>query len=375
MKKHKVMLVSILFLSRILFCVEDNSNDNTAVKFVDGYIDKKGKITTISDIRISYKFTEGLIPCLRNMNGLKKGFMNKNGEIVIDMKFERTSNFSDGLALVGVYDESGLNHSSYIDKKGEIQINSDFVTAQPFKEGHAIVSKPENKMGFVFINTKGEVITKREYYQAHDFSEGLAAVNFGGRFTKKWGFINKKGETVIYPRFDRISNFCEGLACINIGGYYVEPLDEHHSEFIKGRYYFIDKSGKTVIKLKRKIKKAFSFSDGLALVKTKKKWGFINKSGKFAIKPRFDLAHFFTEGVAAVKINKKWGFIDKTGNIIVEPIFDWARPFCEGFAAVQVGDKWGYIDKKGKYLAKPKFRFAYDFSEGVGVVTMFVDPK
>jgi hypothetical protein len=372
MRKYKVVLFILIFLilCNIVESFEDSTEKNIPRKYVNGYIDENGKVTIVSDISISYGFSEGLIPCWRNKNGFKNGYMNKKGEVIIDLKFDMAYNFSDGLAKVEINDKLG-----YIDKRGVLQIKSEFITAQPFKEDHAIVSKLENKMGFIFINKKGEVITKRGYGQVHDFSEGLAAVNFGGRFVKKWGFINKKGETVIYPRFDRAFNFQEGLSCVNIGGYYVDPYDEGHSEFIKGRRFYIDKNGKTVIKLKRKIKKAFSFSDGLALVRTKKKWGFINKNGKFAIKPRFIDARSFSEGLAAVKINNKWGFIDKTGNIIIEPTFDFIRYFSEGFAAVQVGDKWGYIDKKGKYLAKPRFHIAYDFSEGLAVVTMFIDPK
>ncbi|ECL3693363.1 WG repeat-containing protein, partial [Campylobacter coli] len=53
-----------------------------------------------------------------------------------------------------------------------------------------------------------------------------------------------------------------------------------------------------------------------------RKWGFIDKSGKFIVKPKFDEAWDFSEGLAAVGLNGKWGFIDKNGEFAIEPIFD-----------------------------------------------------
>ncbi|WP_257929466.1 WG repeat-containing protein [Campylobacter lari] len=60
----------------------------------------------------------------------------------------------------------------------------------------------------------------------------------------------------------------------------------------------------------------------MASVRLNGKYGFIDKNGKFAIKPIFDKVYSFNQGIAKVKLNEKWGLIDKNGNFIVEPIFD-----------------------------------------------------
>ncbi|EAK1349894.1 WG repeat-containing protein, partial [Campylobacter coli] len=52
------------------------------------------------------------------------------------------------------------------------------------------------------------------------------------------------------------------------------------------------------------------------------KWGFIDKSGKIVIEPKFDGVGNFSEGLAGVELNGKWGFIDKSGKIVIEPKFD-----------------------------------------------------
>ena len=61
---------------------------------------------------------------------------------------------------------------------------------------------------------------------------------------------------------------------------------------------------------------AHSFSDGLALVKTKGKYGYINKSGQYIIHPQFEKAKSFFRGLARVFINKKWYYINKKKQIV-----------------------------------------------------------
>ncbi|MGI7157691.1 WG repeat-containing protein, partial [Campylobacter coli] len=65
--------------------------------------------------------------------------------------------------------------------------------------------------------------------------------------------------------------------------------------------------------------------EGLARVGLNGKWGFIDKSGKFVIEPKFDSIWDFSEGLAKVGLNGKYGLIDKSGKIVIEPKFDDIR--------------------------------------------------
>ncbi|MEJ1933162.1 WG repeat-containing protein, partial [Nostoc sp. NIES-2111] len=59
------------------------------------------------------------------------------------------------------------------------------------------------------------------------------------------------------------------------------------------------------------------FSEGLASVKTESgKWGFINRQGNIVIKPQFDEVSNFSFGLARVRIGKKYGYIDKYGKYV-----------------------------------------------------------
>ena len=46
----------------------------------------------------------------------------------------------------------------------------------------------------------------------------------------------------------------------------------------------------------------------------------------------------------------KFGYIDETGRIAIKPQFDQAYPFTEGLAAVSIGSKLGFIDTAGKVV-------------------------
>ena len=50
------------------------------------------------------------------------------------------------------------------------------------------------------------------------------------------------------------------------------------------------------------------------------KCGYIDKFGKWIIKPQFDWTGHFTEnGLAVVELNGKRGYIDITGNMVINP--------------------------------------------------------
>ena len=79
------------------------------------------------------------------------------------------------------------------------------------------------------------------------------------------------------------------------------------------------------------------------------KYGYIDTSGRWVIKPKFDYASYFSEGLAVVKINGKRGVIDKQGNLIVKPKFDDVTVYKD-IIWVKFGDYEGYVSRSGKYL-------------------------
>ena len=255
---------------------------------------KVGKVVISLKYDWAGSFSEGLAPV--RLNG-KYGYINKSGKLVLPLKYEDAWDFSEGLAPVEL---SGM--WGYINKSGKLVIPLKYQSAGFFSEGLAHV-KLFGKYGF--IDKSGKVVVPFKYYDARAFSEGLASVcleehidNIGLSYL--WGFIDKSGNTIIPHLYYRVSDFHEGLA--NIGNAIItisEPL--------------IDKSNKWVQWPFREYYGDWYFIEGFARVcsHSNHKWGFIDKSKKSVVPPKYDEARHFSEGLAAVSLNGKWGFISR----------------------------------------------------------------
>lgn len=107
------------------------------------------------------------------------------------------------------------------------------------------------------------------------------------------------------------------------------------------------------------------------------KFGYMDETGRVAIKPQFDKAYPFTEGLAAVSIGDKAGFIDPSGKEVVPLQYYATYPFSDGVAGVLLvegsGEKrqfpCGYIDHANQFVIKPRTKFSCtEFHEGFAVV-------
>lgn len=203
----------------------------------------------------------------------------------------------------------------------------------------------------------------------------------------KAGYIDRSGKVVIKPTFDAYGNyggvFHNGL--LNVGGY-------------EGPFY--DLTGKEVIN--NGFYRNWDFAEGLAAAMRQDgdKWGYIDRSGNFAINPRFDdyprgYVFPFSDGAARIKAGDKYGYIDRNGEFIIPPKFLHGSDFTEGVAGVVVDGpclyfdigpctggeilgpkeseapppcKFALIDKTGAFISKLRFDYVKDFSEGLAPV-------
>ena len=178
----------------------------------------------------------------------------------------------------------------------------------------------------------------------------------------KYGFIDRTGKIVIPCKFDFAHDFSEGLALVGKGT----------GQFSR-KYGYIDMQGKQVVPFK--YADAEDFSEGLARVEKDKKYGFIDKTGKEVIPCKYGNAKEFHEGLACVYEATKWSFgiategewvfIDKTGKKKISCKCDFVESFSEGLARVEKDRKYGYIDITGKEVIPCRYDDAGTFSEGL----------
>lgn len=248
----------------------------------------------------SDKDSDPLFPV--KLNG-KWGYINFDGNMVIEPKFEYAEFFHEGFAVVRS------------------------------RSGNAILEK-RNK-GF-----RDSFTGKLKWHTTH----------------QDYGYIDKSGEFLVEPRYDYADAFSEGRATVRIGdrhsgiyGY----IDKSGSEVIKPQYPYL---GFT--------KNDLNFSDGLAPVKIDRKIAYINYSGHVEFQTDFDHAWAFSEGLAKVRKGTmekgKYGYIDKKGNVVIDLKFILAHSFSEGLAGAMIEDwtrgLFGFINKSGEFQIPRKYR-------------------
>lgn len=316
-----------------------------------GLIDERGNIVSPA-VWDAAKFWDwsGFLSVRR---GGKYGYIDRHGDVRIEPQFDAAWEFLDGVAAVNLgmrCDDRGLILEDglwgYIDTAGAFLIPPRFSWASFFIEGLAAVSLGK---GTGFIDMQGRTAIDRVFEHAGTFHEGLANVQEKGFH----GFIDRSGKFVIPPIFyDSWGHFSEGLAPVML-------------ESPGGLWGYIDRENRLVI-LPR-FANAWDFEDGLALVTVSKGDGFINREGLFVVAPgKFSEPGHFSEGLAPARrgVNGKWGFINRTGAFAIPPRFDAAEWFRNGLARVNIGateshlyisegGRWGYINHSGDWVWKP----------------------
>ncbi|MCX6352033.1 MAG: WG repeat-containing protein [Bacteroidetes bacterium] len=247
----------------------------------------------------------------------------------------------------------------YIDKKGKIIINPQFNYATLFYDGAALVVSSDSKIGY--IGEDGKYLINATYKNALPFSEGLACVVTENG---KPQYIDKKGNVKFtLGEGDRCGSFYEGLAAVRV----------------KDKWGFMDKQGN--MKINPQFDYYKSFCNGLAPVAIMNKdkgnymWGYINKKGELAINHQFNRAEGFSEDLALVYDGKKYGYIDKDGKYVINPQFDEAGDFKNGLAKISQGSMTGFIDKTGKIVINPQFAGALNFSVDNATALVFSSDK
>jgi hypothetical protein len=269
------------------------------------YINKEG--STIENFPKSdklYDFSNGLAIFRKDE---KVGMFNNKGEIIIEPIYQNLKPYSYGAIEAKLNDKWG-----YIDGEGNILIEFNYKYINEIYKGitwgysdgqFGVISNNE----FLTSTDNSAIVTINDYYM-----EGLVVVRVG-KYSS--GVINSDIELVVDPRkYYSIKPFRNGLAAVEI---------EH-------KWGFINLEEKIVIDAEYEYVESFS-SDGIAPVMNKKaKWGFINKEGELILPYEYSIFSTasigidlyyrheigFNNGLARVKTKKGWTFINKEGQPI-----------------------------------------------------------
>ena len=156
-----------------------------------------------------------------------------------------------------------------------------------------------------------------------------------------------------------------------LGKYVVDPVCGDILEFSSGLAAFSDLPTERRV-FEKPIETLFNADLGL--------WGYFDKTGTVAIKPNFERARSFGEGLAGAAVAGKWGFIQRDGEFAIKPVFEGVSDFKEGLAAIRFKDRCGFINQSGEVCIEPRFDIVQGFSEGLAGAQLhgkygFIDEK
>lgn len=314
-----------------------------------GYIDRSGKIVAKPQFAFAFSFNikEGIAKYMTVEQ--KFGFLDVNGKNVFKQLFDGATAFNDGVSAVSINNKSWI-----IDKNGNFLAGPLDGYINEFSEGLAAVWPDSYKEKCYYIDKSGKKVITTNFNKGYPFIDGMAIVE---KDSKK-GFIDKAGKVIVNTEYEDAYNFVDGIARLLISG-------DKDDRFIVKTYY-VDKTGK---KIEGNFAGGHDFSEGLAaacdLSSDSDDYGYIDKTGKFIIKPQFGDANDFKEGLAGVMVFPYYGFIDKTGKMVIEAKYNYVGAFSDGLAAVKDDGKWGYIDKSGNLVIPFQFD-GFPMGDGTG---------
>ncbi|AEH01914.1 WG repeat-containing protein [Lacinutrix sp. 5H-3-7-4] len=136
----------------------------------------------------------------------------------------------------------------------------------------------------------------------------------------------------------------------------------------EGKFGYINKTGE--FKIKPKFKNAKNFSEDVAQASIDGKlWGYINRQGEWVVQPKFKKSKAFNSGIAMAVLNKNWIYINTKGEQVLSDLkTDKIYDFSEGLAIYRENDKVGFINTKGDIVIKPKYKKAFPFLDGYSKV-------
>lgn len=184
-----------------------------------GYVDGDGNIVIDYKYVGAEEFSEGLALVHKSgaMDG-EYGFINADGEEVIPCIYSDACSFSDGAALVTEANHTENEDWYYIDKNGNRLFDTQYPIMRSFHDGYALVLKEgygfpvppsvDIPKKWAYMTKSGELANDMEFDDAYDFSEGYAIVKNNG----KWGVIDTDFNLVVDYKYDNIgSGFKNGI--------------------------------------------------------------------------------------------------------------------------------------------------------------------
>jgi len=356
-------------------------------------------------------------------------FLNKNGELLSNDRFEGVTYFEGSTSMVYNYDNDNRKLIyGVIDNTGKLIIPVTYTYLKKYSKGYLY----SNETGMIpewfgYIDSTFKAVIPANYKFKGTFGDSLFLVQEKSEYATKFNLLNSKGKALIplsyqsYVFYDHKKNpillfytnygssvpgRTYGIKTGLIGNELLVP-DMKYEVFVDDKGYsykaIMDLSGKGLVDNSFKVIYHSSYrnfgADKDKFEKLKRgfpapaygkdsTWYFDKKLKKLTKLKYFVIDHDdFSDGLLKVSSNflateygtdktTKFGFLDSTFKLVIPLSLADVNNFREGRARIKKTKPdgytgiYGFIDKTGKEIIKAQYEDATDFTNGYSIVKM-----
>ncbi len=236
------------------------------------------------------------------MNG-EWGFIDKNGNVVVDFRYDEVKSYSGGVAVVYKDGKAGL-----VDYNG--------------KE----ILKPAFSDIYDFVGKYGYFVIRKEV---------------DGRIDESYGFLENSGKVVVEPVYGYVKFIYSDIAAVRNKN---------------GSKYFLLKIGENKKITDEIFDDINNFSEDRAAFKSNEKYGVVDVSGRIIVEPKYNDIRDYKDGYAIARTNKKDGVLDKEGNVLLDFIYDEIVGIEKDYITFKSDVKYGIMNIRDKSVfIEPKY--------------------
>lgn len=362
---------------------------------VDGYYTEKNQ----------YKYA-GYIVSNKTNEGYRYGYINYNGEILEEIKYNELSRVTDIEDNENIYILCAENGQYGITKNGKQLIQNEYQSINFSKTNNLFLIEKSKKYGITDLS--GKIIVPVEYKQIDTLGiylyanneQGTTVYNSQGNQVNidanigildtandkyririnteenaKYGVIGKDGKQIIEEKYNYIEYLYDNYFIVSNENSKLGIIDDKDNikveiindsvQKIKDTNIIQTTIGQTTQLFSKEMKKVCEMEN--AIIEEKDDYIKIYNSEqiKYFNQDGRELKNtevYKNNTLYSEEDNGKWGFSDINGNMKIGYRYEKATEFNEyGFAAVKLNGKWGAIDEQGKEVSD----LVYEFKEDV----------
>ncbi|MBI5108320.1 MAG: WG repeat-containing protein [Rhodocyclales bacterium] len=296
------------------------------------------------------------LPPQQRRDALRRGAVDGDGRLVVPLNFAQLSYWRGGYGLATEgrpFNSDGTQNQvreGIVRADGTLLADRYFDKVEISDDGKL----PRGRIGkdWYSIDPNGHMIP--------DQLEAKTMVECPGGLT-----IVQRGETVEFRR----PGDSRSVGPFDAGYFQRRDCPGPFSAKRDGKWFIVLEDG-SVLGGKNGFENLFPFFGNHTAVRVDGKWGIIDRSGAFTVKPSFAQLRPDREGIFVVDEGKEPKWINGYGKRVDKPARDRLLPertlSCEGgLRFFEKAGLWGLQDTNGKTIIEPKFRALSCFKEGI----------